>query len=86
MVERHLAVGSEGGDWDWMWTRSAPEPTVPGEDRVVDLTPTDRAAVTDLLHRESPRTHGRPFAVPEQRWVGVHDDGRLVACGCATPT
>ncbi|NHA69188.1 GNAT family N-acetyltransferase [Phycicoccus flavus] len=86
VVERHLPVGPDGGDWDWMYTRAAPEPPLPGEDRVVTLTPAARADVVDLLTRESPRTHGRPFAADDQRWMGVWDGDRLVASGCSAPS
>ena len=86
LVERLLPVGSRGGDWDWMWTTSAPPRTV-GEDRVLDVGPDARDELAALLAAESPRTHGQPFARPGQRWVAVHDaDGRLLACGGAEPS
>ncbi len=86
LVQRHLDLGERGGDWDWMWTRTAPPP-VAGEDRVVPLTPADREEATAFLTAESPRTHGQPFARPGQVWVGVRDaDGRLIACGGSEPS
>lgn len=85
VVERHLPVGEVGGDWDWMWTRSAPPP-VDGEEDVAPLVPGDRDELLDLLARASPRTHGQPFARPTQHWVGVRESGRIVACGAAEPS
>ena len=86
VLARHLDLGERGGDWDWMWTRTPP-PRVPGEDRVVDLSPADRDAAVDLLTRHSPRTHGQPFARPGQEWVGVRDaGGALVALGGSEPS
>ena len=41
---------------------------------------------SSFLEVHSPRTHGQPFARPEQHWVGVRDDdGSLVALGCSEP-
>lgn len=86
VVHRHLDLGERGGDWDWMWTRATPPP-VPGEDRVVPLTPADREEATAFLTAQSPRTHGQPFARPGQVWVGVRDArGVLVACGGSEPS
>lgn len=85
LVERHLPVGPVAGDWEWMWTRTPPPPT-PGEDRVRPIDPADRPELEALLAAASPRTHGQPFARPGQRWVGVRDAGRLVACGVSEPS
>jgi GNAT superfamily N-acetyltransferase len=86
VVARHLDLGSRGGDWDWMWTRTAP-PAVPGEERVVPLRPADRDEVTAFLAAHSPSTHGQPFARPGQEWVGVRGaDGTLLACGGSEPS
>jgi ribosomal protein S18 acetylase RimI-like enzyme len=80
-----LDLGSRGGEWDWMWTRSEP-PVVPHEGAVEALDPTDRDEMVDFLDVHNPRTHGQPFARPEQHWVGVRDDdGVLVALGCSEP-
>ena len=80
-----LDLGSRGGEWDWMWTRSEP-PVVPHEGAVEVLDPADRAEMVDFLDVHNPRTHGQPFARPEQHWVGVRDDdGVLVALGCSEP-
>ncbi len=86
VVARHLELGDRGGDWDWMWTTTAP-PTAPGEDDVVTLDQSDREELTAFLAAHSPRTHGQPFARPGQWWVGLRDDtGRLLACGAAEPS
>jgi GNAT superfamily N-acetyltransferase len=80
-----LPLGSRGGEWDWLWTRDEP-PTVPGEERVAPLHPRDRDEMVTFLDLHSPRTHGQPFARPEQHWVGVRDDdGALVAVGGSEP-
>lgn len=86
VVERRLDLGTRGGEWDWMWTRTAPAP-VPGEAHVVPLDASARAEAEAFLAAHSPRTHGQPFARPDQRWVGVRDPrtGALVATGCSEP-
>ena len=86
VVEDRLALGSRGGEWDWMWTRTEPD-RLPGEDAVAPLDPATRPDLERFLDEHSPRTHGQPFARPGQRWVGVRDpaDGSLVAVGCSEP-
>lgn len=85
VVAQRLDLGSRGGEWDWMWTRDLP-PAVPGEDRVATLHPAERDELVVFLDAHSPRTHGQPFARPEQHWVGVRDDdGSLVAIGGSEP-
>ncbi|MBD3783075.1 MAG: GNAT family N-acetyltransferase [Micrococcales bacterium] len=86
VVARHLELGDRGGDWDWLVTTSAP-PVLPGEDRVVGLTPDAREEAEAFLVAESPRTHGQPFARPGQEWVAVRDGaGALLAVGGAEPS
>ena len=86
LVVDGLDVGDRGGEWDWLWTRTAPPP-VPGEDRVTDLNRRDREETEAFLEAHSPRTHGQPFARPGQRWVAIRDDdGRLVAVGGREPS
>lgn len=85
VVEAHLPVGPVAGDWEWMWTRTLP-PAVPHEDRVERLVPGDREELSAFLEAASPRTHGQPFARPDQRWVGVREAGRIVACGVSEPS
>lgn len=68
------------GRWEWMWTETAPPaPALP----VIDLRPATKGEIDDLLQTHNARTDGRPFAHPDQRWVGVRgDDGALMAVGC----
>jgi GNAT superfamily N-acetyltransferase len=86
VVTDRLDLGTRGGEWDWMWTRTAPPP-VPGEEQVEVLGPADRAEAEAFLAEHSPRTHGQPFARPDQRWVAVRDSAtrRLVALGGSEP-
>ncbi len=86
VVAERLELGTRGGDWDWLWTRDAP-PAVAGEEHVRPLDPARREDVVRFLDDHSPRTHGQPFARPDQHWVGVHGpEGVLVAVGCSEPS
>jgi len=86
VVAERLELGTRGGDWDWLWTRDAP-PAVRGEEYVRPLDIATRDEVVRFLDANSPRTHGQPFARPDQHWVGVHGpEGRLVAVGCSEPS
>lgn len=86
VVARHLELGDRGGDWDWMWTRTAP-PEQTGEDEVRELGRQCRDELVAFLAEHSPLTHGQPFARPGQRWVGVRDGwGVLLACGAREPS
>ncbi len=79
LLHRHFTVG-DGGDWEWMWTTTAP-PVMPGEAGLVALTARDLPDVQDLLEVGNPTTHARPGEHGDEAWVGVRDDaGRLVAC------
>jgi GNAT superfamily N-acetyltransferase len=86
VVAERLRLGTRGGEWDWMWTRTAPPP-VPGEEHVVPLDPGHRDEAEAFLAAHSPRTHGQPFARPGQHWVAVRDraTGELVAVGGSEP-
>ena len=87
VVAQRLDLGSRGGEWDWMWTRTAP-PVVAGEERIEPLEPTHRDEAEAFLTEHSPRTHGQPFARPGQLWVAVRDPrtGALVALGSSEPS
>lgn len=75
-----LADPAAAGLWEWMWTEEPPELPADG---VEDLTPDTRAEIEGFLARFNARTDGRPFAHPQQRWVGVRDEsGGLLAVGC----
>jgi FR47-like protein len=86
IVEARLDLGTRGGEWDWLWTRTAP-PVVPGEEHVTTLDASHREETEAFLTAHSPRTHGQPFARPAQHWVAVRDaaTGRLLATGCSEP-
>ena len=87
VVVRRLDLGRRGGEWDWMWTRTAP-PVLPGEEQVEVLDPSARDEAEAFLAEHSPRTHGQPFARPGQRWVAVRDrgTGALIATGSSEPS
>ena len=87
VVAQRLDLGSRGGEWDWLWTRTSP-PVLPGEEHVEVLDPSSRDEAEAFLAEHSPRTHGQPFARPGQRWVAVRDNktGALVATGSSEPS
>ncbi len=87
VVAQRLDLGSRGGEWDWMWTRTAP-PVLCGEEQVEALDPACRDEAEQFLAEHSPRTHGQPFARPGQRWVAVRDSETeaLVATGSSEPS
>lgn len=66
--------------WDTFITRTAPPPP---RHPIVDLEPSDRDEMDRFLAEHSPRTDGRPWVRPGQRWVGARDaESALVAIGC----
>lgn len=67
-------------DWDFRWTTTAPPP-VAGEERVAPLGAEDEKAITDLIEEAFPTTSTRPGQPRINRWYGIWDAGRLVACG-----
>ena len=73
-------LGVEGGRWEWMWTT---EPPAGDAADVRELSPGSRDELVAFLDEHNPRTDGRPFARPEQRWVGIRDGrGALLGTGC----
>ncbi len=86
VVQARLDLGSRGGDWDWLWTTTAPA-VVAGEHLVTPMPAGRRDEAQAFLDEHSPRTHGQPFARPAQSWVQVREptDGGLVAIGCSEP-
>lgn len=74
-------VGLDGTHWDFRWLPSAP-PEQPGEDAVRPLD--DDAAVALLLGAASPTASALPGDPQVRRWVGVVEDGRLLACAADT--
>lgn len=75
-------LGDTGGDWDWMWTASAP-PALPGEERLEILDDSaDAAELIELTSRANPDSHGRPGEGRADYWGGIRSDsGELVAMG-----
>jgi len=73
-------VGLSGTDWDFRWT-AAPPPPQPGEELVV---PVEDDAVAPLLAAASPTAPAQPGDPAVRRWVGVEQDGRLLACAADT--
>lgn len=74
-------VSMEMTNWDLRWLGSPP-PTQPGEERVEDLT--DETAVAALLTASSPTASALPGDPAVRRWVGIYEDGRLIACAADT--
>lgn len=69
-----------GGEWDWMWTTTAVAPLRHESDiEVVDSSASTR--LVEFLRHASPRTHGEPFARPDQLWVTLREHGTLIGCG-----
>jgi len=73
-------LGLSGTDWDFRWT-VAPPPPQPGEELVV---PVEDDAVAPLLAAASPTASAQPGDPGVRRWVGVEQDGRLLACAADT--
>lgn len=77
-LHEHFEV-ERGGDWDWLWSESRPTPT-PAEDRLVELDDTaDAEEIIALNELGNPTAESEPGTGRTQRWVGVRDDGRIVA-------
>jgi len=72
-----------GVKWEWMWTPSVP-PSVPGEERVVELEPGApgvRAELAAFLDEHSPRHSAEPGDERIRCWLGIRcPDGQLLAC------
>jgi len=73
-------LGLSGTDWDFRWT-AAPPPPQPGEELAV---PVEDDAVAPLLAAASPTASAQPGDPAVRRWVGVEQDGRLLACAADT--
>lgn len=74
-------VGIDGADWDFRWTTVAP-PTQPGEADVVVLT--DDGEVAELLAAASPAASALPGDPAVRRWLGLREQGTLVATAADT--
>ena len=90
VVQEHGAVAHEvldlgdGGDWDWMWTTTAP-PVHPREREVVELDDTaDAEELTAFATTHNPRVWTEIGTGRVHRWVGIRAaDGSLLAVGGA---
>lgn len=74
-------VSMERTEWDLRWL-SAPPPTQPGEGGVLDVD--EESDVAALLAEASPTASALPGDRAVRRWVGVREEGRLVACAADT--
>ncbi|MCH8613165.1 GNAT family N-acetyltransferase [Arsenicicoccus dermatophilus] len=78
LTDRHPTTDGDG--WDWFATHVVP-PRTSAEDRLVELDDqADAAELTALADRENPLSEGYPGTGRSERWVGVRDEGRIVAC------
>ena len=73
-------VALDGTDWDFRWL-GEPPPVQPAEDRVVEVTAEEVAA---LLPTASPTASALPGDPAVRRWVGVQGDAGLLACAADT--
>lgn len=69
-----------GGEWDWMWTTTG-VPTLPHESGIEIVDSATRGELVEFLRQANPRTHGEPFARPDQLWVTLREGDTLIACG-----
>lgn len=74
-------VGMDGTHWDFRWL-GAPPPVQPGEERVAPEP--DEQAVKELLAASSPTASAQPGDEKVNSWVGVREDGLLIACAADT--
>lgn len=88
VIQPYASVASDvlplagGGDWDWMWTTTAP-PVVPGEDALVELSDdADAEEIAQMTARHNPRAWAEPGTGRTEVWLGLRDEaGELVAIG-----
>lgn len=89
--QEHAAVGHEvlplsdqGGDWEWMWTTTAPA-SLPGEESLELLDDlVDAEELRAFAHEHNPRVWTRIGEGVMTRWVGLRGaDGELLAVGGA---
>lgn len=74
-------VSMDGTDWDLRWL-AAPPPLQSGEDTVEPVD--DDAEVAALLRACSPTASAMPGDPAVRRWVGIRQQGRLIACAADT--
>lgn len=82
-----LPVRVPGGDWEWMWTNSAPSLPAAGRssDALIDLDDrTDAAELRAFTTAHNPRVWAQIGTGALVHWVGVRDpSGELLAVGGA---
>jgi RimJ/RimL family protein N-acetyltransferase len=73
---------TDGGDWEWMWTTTAP-PREPGEEDLVELSDSsDAPEIADMIARHNPRAWTEPGTGRTELWLGLRDEsGELVVVG-----
>lgn len=83
VAQEVLSLG-EGGDWEWMWTSTAP-PLDPREELVVELDDVgDAAQIEHFSRTNNPRVWTEIGTGKVKRWLGLRDlRGRLIAVGGA---
>ncbi|GGK74056.1 GNAT family N-acetyltransferase [Ornithinimicrobium pekingense] len=79
-----LPLTDQGGDWEWMWTTTAPD-VDPREQRLHVLDDlADAHELRAFAHQHNPRVWTRIGEGAVARWLGVRDDdGSLLAVGGA---
>ncbi|MDE9366076.1 GNAT family N-acetyltransferase [Luteipulveratus sp. YIM 133132] len=84
-LRRSFDVG-RGGDWDWMWTKTAPA-RVEEEDLLLELDDgRDARDVLRLNEIGSPTAESMPGEGMTEHWVGVRHEGDLVAAAAVHRT
>lgn len=86
--QEHLAVAQgtldlgQGGDWEWMWTMTAP-PLDPRESLLVELDDSaDAEEIADFSRAHNSRVWTEVGVGRVHGWLGLRDaDGRLIAVG-----
>lgn len=89
-VQEHAEIAHQvldlttGGDWDWMWTTTAPD-RHPSEDRVIELDDVaDAAEINAFSSRHNRRIWSPAGTGRVARWCGLRDHaGVLAAVGGA---
>lgn len=73
---------ADGGDWEWMWTVTAPS-LEPGEDALVELSDSaDAEEIAAMIARHNPRAWTDPGTGRTELWLGLRDErGELVVVG-----
>lgn len=75
-----------GGDWDWLWTTREP-PKITQEDDLILLDDIkDAPDILALNEIGNPSAESQPGRGRSERWVGLRDDGTLVAAAAMQRT